>query len=138
MKPDDDTSNLTKLGSQGTQYQYDSPSPDTLETFPNPQPDRDYEISHVTDEFSSLCPKTGQPDFAHLSIRVIPDEKCVESKSLKLYLFSYRNHGAFMERIANTILNHLVEVCSPRWCQVEMTFGTRGGITTSVKAEHKQ
>ncbi len=125
---------LTRLGSGKTVYQFNEPDPTLLETFPNPQRGRDYNITHETKEFTSLCPKTGQPDFAVITIEMVPDTKCIESKSLKLYLMSYRNHGAFMEATINQILNDLIDVCSPHRCEVTGGFGARGGITTTVKA----
>ncbi len=134
----DDTSGLSQLGSQGTNYLFDGPKQEMLETFPNPFPERDYIVSHQTSEFSSLCPRTGQPDFCNLLIEMTPDQRIVESKSLKLYLFSYRNYGAFMERIVNTILSDLVAASDPRWCRVSGIFNARGGITTTVIAEHRK
>lgn len=131
----DDAKDLKQLGSS-TQYKYEGPSADILETFPNPEPDRPYRVIHETSEFTSLCPKTGQPDFADIKIEMIPRLKCIESKSLKLYLFAYRNHGAFMERIVNTILNDLVAVCHPIACTVVGTFGARGGIQTTIDSEY--
>jgi 7-cyano-7-deazaguanine reductase len=106
----------------------------TIETFPNPQPDRDYIIDSVCPEFTSLCPKTGQPDFATVTIRYVPDKLCIELKSLKLYLWSYRNEGAFFEKVTNQILNDLVAASAPRWMEVVGTFNVRGGITTTVTA----
>ncbi|MFN0062425.1 MAG: preQ(1) synthase [Myxococcaceae bacterium] len=107
-----------------------------LETFPNPAPERDYEIAFDCPEFTCLCPKTGQPDFAHFRIRYIPDEKCVELKSLKLYLWSFRNEGAFHEAVTNRILNDLVAATSPRHITVEGDFFVRGGISTKVTVRH--
>jgi 7-cyano-7-deazaguanine reductase len=107
-----------------------------LETFQNPHPDRDYLICHNTEEFTSLCPKTGQPDFAFIKVQYVADEKCVESKSLKLYLFAFRNEGAFMENIVNTILNDLVEATEPRSMLVVGVFAARGGLKTTVEAEY--
>lgn len=107
-----------------------------LETFPNPKPDRDYEISFDCPEFTCLCPKTGQPDFATIRIRYVPDRTCVELKSLKLYLWSYRNEGAFHEAVTNQILDDLVAATKPRWMLVEGDFLVRGGIRTVVKASY--
>jgi 7-cyano-7-deazaguanine reductase len=107
-----------------------------LETFPNPQPDRDYEIRFDCPEFTCLCPKTGQPDFATIKIRYIPDKLCVELKSLKLYLWSFRNEGAFHEAITNQILNDLVSTIQPRFMEVIGDFFVRGGIHTIVTATH--
>ena len=109
-----------------------------MEVFPNPYPDRDYEIRFECPEFTCLCPRTGQPDFATLRIVYIPDKLCVELKSLKLYLWSYRNEGAFHEAVTNKILDDLVRAARPRWLQVEGDFYVRGGIHTTVKAEHCQ
>ena len=108
----------------------------TIETFPNPQPDRDYEIISVCPEFTSLCPKTGQPDFATITVSYIPDKLCIELKSLKLYFWSFRNEGAFFEKVTNQILNDLVAASEPRWMEVVGDFNVRGGIATRVTASH--
>jgi 7-cyano-7-deazaguanine reductase len=105
-----------------------------IETFPNPNPDRDYEILMECPEFTSLCPKTGQPDFGKITIRYIPDSLCIELKSLKLYLWSYRNEGVFYEKVTNMILDDLVEACQPRAMEIQGTFNVRGGIGTTVVA----
>ena len=107
-----------------------------LETFPNPNPGRDYEISFDAPEFTCVCPKTGQPDFATIRIRYTPDETCIELKSLKLYLWSYRDVGAFHEAVTNKILDDLVAACQPRRMRVEGDFLVRGGIHTVVRVEH--
>lgn len=107
-----------------------------LEAFANPNPGRDYEIRFDCPEFTCLCPMTGQPDFATLRIRYVPDRLCVELKSLKLYLWSYRNEGAFHEAVTNRILDDLVAVLAPRRMSVEGDFFVRGGIHTTVVAEH--
>lgn len=107
-----------------------------LETFPNPRPGREYEISFEAPEFTCLCPLTGQPDFATMRIRYIPDERCLELKALKLYLWSFRNEGHFHEDVTNRILDDLVAACSPRWMSVEGDFFVRGGIHTVVRVEH--
>ena len=112
------------------------PSSGILETFENPYPQRDYLIETVAPEFTSVCPKTGQPDFGTLTIAYVADQKCFELKSLKLYLQQYRNHGAFYEHVTNLILDHLVEVTQPRWMRIEADFTPRGGIRTSVVVEH--
>ena len=104
------------------------PSRDILDTFENPHPDRDYVIESVCPEFTSVCPKTGQPDFATLTISYIPDQTCYELKSLKLYLQQYRNHGAFYEDVTNCILDDLVAVTSPRQMSIVAEFTVRGGI----------
>lgn len=109
-----------------------------LETFPNKNPERDYTIDFTCPEFTCLCPKTGQPDFATIKISYIPDELCVELKSLKLYLWSYRNEGAFHEAVTNQILDDLVNACKPRYMKVIGDFYVRGGIHTVVTAEHQK
>jgi len=108
----------------------------TLETFPNPRPERDYEIAIRCPEFTSVCPKTGQPDFGEILIRYVPDRACVELKSLKLYLTGYRSRGIFYEAATNQILDDLVAACAPRRMTVTGAFTARGGITTTVIAEH--
>jgi len=139
MSEKDDVSKLTQLGSnKGTNYKYENPSVEILETFSNRNPHRDYVVEFVFPEFTSLCPKTGQPDFAEIVIHYIPDEKCVESKSLKLYFFAYRNFGSFMETITNKILEDLVAVCGPRWMKVQGNFNARGGVIINVTAEYKK
>ena len=107
-----------------------------LETFPNPQPERDYTIRIRIPEFTCLCPKTGQPDFATLHLEYVPDALCVELKALKLYTWSYRDQGVFHEAVTNRILDDLVRVVEPRWMRIEGTFNIRGGIRTIVTAEH--
>ena len=109
---------------------------DQLETFDNPFPDRDYFIETVCPEFTSVCPKTGQPDFGTLTITYIPDRLCYELKSLKLYLQQYRNHGAFYEHVTNSILDDLVAVTQPRMMKILGAFTPRGGIRTSVIVEY--
>ena len=108
----------------------------TLETFPNPKVGRDFHIHMEVPEFTCLCPKTGQPDFATIHVEYVPDEKVVESKSFKLYLWSYRNEGAFHEHVVNRILDDLVGVLDPHWCLVRGIFNIRGGIGITVEAEH--
>jgi 7-cyano-7-deazaguanine reductase len=107
-----------------------------LETFPNPKPERDYEIRFECPEFTCLCPMTGQPDFATIRIAYTPDKTCVELKSLKLYLWSFRNEGAFHEAVTNRILDDLVSALKPRKCEVIGDFFVRGGIHTVVVARH--
>ncbi|MGH9390038.1 MAG: preQ(1) synthase [Vicinamibacteria bacterium] len=109
-----------------------------LETFPNPNPGRDYEISFECPEFTCLCPRTGQPDFATIRIRYVPDRLCVELKSLKLYLWSYRNEGAFHEAVTNRILDDLVAAVRPCSMTVVGDFFVRGGIHTMVTADYSQ
>ena len=110
----------------------------TLETFPNPAVDRDFHIHMQIPEFTCLCPKTGQPDFATLILDYIPDETCVELKSLKLYIWSYRNEGAFHEAVTNRILDDLVAATAPRFMRLTAKFFVRGGIFTNVVAEYRQ
>jgi len=107
-----------------------------LEVFENPRPERDYVISMDCPEFTCLCPKTGQPDFATVRIRYVPDRSCVELRSLKLYLWSFREEGAFHEDVTNKILDDLVAAAKPRWMRVEGDFWVRGGIHTVVIARH--
>jgi len=106
-----------------------------LETFENEYPERDYTIIHTAPEFTSLCPKTGQPDFATITIDYIPNELCVELKSLKIYLNSYRNEGIFYESVTNKILDDLVEVIQPHFMSIKAEFKTRGGISSVIEAE---
>lgn len=108
----------------------------SLEVFPNPNVERDYQIHCECPEFTCLCPRTGQPDFATIHVRYVPDKKCFELKSLKNYLWSYRNEGAFHEKVTNQILNDLVLAVAPRWMEVEAIFNVRGGINTTVTAAH--
>ena len=110
----------------------------TLETFPNPHPQRDYLIEHHVHEFTSVCPKTGQPDFAELTIRYVADRHCVELKSLKLYLQQFRDRGIFYEDVTNVILEALVESCRPRWMAVESRWSRRGGIHSRITVQHGQ
>ena len=107
-----------------------------LEAFPNPRPQRDYTIEFVFPEFTSLCPVTGQPDFATITVRYVPHERCVEMKSLKLYFFSYRNKGIFYEAVTNTILDDLVAVLKPRRMTVIGEFAVRGGTAGTVTVEY--
>ena len=111
------------------------PSPH-LETFPNPAPHRDYRIHMEIPEFTCLCPRTGQPDFATLLLDYVPDRRCVELKSLKLFIWSYRNEGAFHEAVTNSILDQLVRATRPRYMRLTARFFVRGGIFTTVVAEH--
>jgi 7-cyano-7-deazaguanine reductase len=109
-----------------------------LDTFPNPHPDRDYSIRIRLPEFTCLCPKTGQPDFATLYLEYVPDIQCVELKSLKLYIWSYREEGAFHEDVTNRILNDLVDACEPRFMRLRAEFNVRGGVYTDVVVEYRQ
>lgn len=113
------------------------PSKD-LETFDNPHPERDYTIRIDVPEFTCLCPKTGQPDFATFHIEYVPDKFCVELKSLKMYMWSYRDEGAFHEAVTNQILGDLVAACQPRFMRLTGKFNVRGGIYTTVIVEHRQ
>ncbi|MGD9265477.1 MAG: preQ(1) synthase [Lysobacterales bacterium] len=108
-----------------------------LELFPNPKPERDYTIRISIPEFTCLCPKTGQPDFATLHLEYIPDRQCIELKSLKLYVWSFRDEGAFHEAVTNEILGDLVRACAPRFMRLTAEFNVRGGIGTTVVAEHR-
>jgi 7-cyano-7-deazaguanine reductase len=112
------------------------PSKD-LETFPNPQPGRDYTIRITIPEFTCLCPKTGQPDFATINIEYVPAELCVELKALKLYMWSFRDEGAFHEAVTNEMLNHIVKAIAPNFMRIRAEFNVRGGIYTTVIADHK-
>ena len=114
-----------------------APSKD-LQVFPNPAPERDYVIRFDVPEFTCLCPLTGQPDFAHFSIEIVADKLCVELKSLKLYFWSFRNEGAFHERVTNTILDDLVRAIKPRFIRIHADWFVRGGIRTFVTAEHRK
>jgi 7-cyano-7-deazaguanine reductase len=113
-----------------------SPGEAALETFPNPAPQRNYHIHFETDDFTSVCPVTGQPDFARIDIDYVPDRLCVESKSLKFYLASYRNEHAFNEAVTNHILSDFVKACSPREVIVTAQFSARGGIALTVRAKY--
>jgi 7-cyano-7-deazaguanine reductase len=130
---------LKNLGSKSTDYASTGPSAAMLETFANPSPGSGtaashYTVTHESEEFTSLCPKTGQPDYAEVKIIIQPGEKLVETKSLKLYLVAYRNEGMFMEAIANRIADDLNAAMDPQMLVVEMEFGSRGGVTTKVQA----
>ncbi len=127
---DDDMKTLSLLGGDNTFK--------GLESFPNRNPERDYTVTLTTSEFTCVCPKTGQPDFAEITVIYIPDQRIVESKSLKLYFQSFRNRGIFHEHAANVILSDLVEALDPRWCRVVADFGIRGGVSISVDAEHSK
>lgn len=129
-----DSSTLTLLGRKGRNAR---PSK-KLETFPNRHPQRDYVVTLQTDEFTCVCPITGQPDFARLKIEYIPDQRIVESKSLKFYLWSYRDEGTFHEHVANRILDDLKAVLAPRWCKITAEFAVRGGIAITVEAQYKK
>lgn len=129
------TENFQHLGSGETKYEYDV-NPELLETFANPHAGRDYRVTFTTSEVTSLCPITGQPDFYRITITYTPDRHCLESKSLKLYLFSFRQSGMFAEAMTNRILDDLVKVCGPRWMRVESVMNPRGGIGLTVLVEY--
>lgn len=128
MRTQQELGNVTQLGSGHTDYRTDY-APEVLETFVNKHPENEYLVTLLCPEFTSLCPKTGQPDFAKIVIRYIPRERMVESKSLKLYLFSFRNHGDFHEDCVNIILNDLVSLMDPKYIEVVGLFTPRGGIS---------
>jgi 7-cyano-7-deazaguanine reductase len=109
-----------------------------LKVFKNQYSKRDYTITHIAPEFTSLCPKTGQPDFGKIILEYTPDKLCVELKSLKIYLSSYRNHGIFYESVTNKILDDLANVCKPRYMKITAEFNVRGGISSLVSAEFKK
>ena len=128
MRTEKELEGVTLLGNQGTVYS-DNYNPDVLETFENKHPDTEYVVRFDCPEFTTLCPKTGQPDFGHIFISYIPRERMVESKSLKLYLFSFRNHGDFHEDCVNIIMKDLRKLMNPRYIEVEGRFMPRGGIS---------
>ena len=130
-----ETEGLASLGAP-TSYRFDNPDASILEAFPNRYPERNYVIEFEHPEFTSLCPMTGQPDFATIRVRYVPGERCVESKSFKLYMASYRNHGSFMESVTNKITDDLVSVLSPRRMTVEGFFNVRGGTGITVRVEY--
>jgi len=133
---DESNNDELTLLSRGHSDYPDSPEKARLETFANKYPSRDYTVEFDCPEFTSVCPVTGQPDFARIIIRYVPDMKCVESKSLKLYLVSFRNTGMFHEEITNRILDDLVAVCEPRWVRVRGMMNPRGGISIDVAAQY--
>ena len=134
---EDRLKNLTLLSKNESNY-FSSPDDTKLECFDNQYSERDYWITFDCPEFTSLCPVTGQPDFGHIIIRYIPDKKCVESKSLKMYLFAFRNHNTFHEEVVNRVLSDLVAICEPREAQVIGDFRPRGGISLKIEASHKK
>jgi 7-cyano-7-deazaguanine reductase len=127
-----DLESLTLLGSEKILPHH------KLEAFPNHHPERDYVVTLHTDEFTCLCPLTGQPDFARIKIQYIPEAHVLESKSLKIYLHSFRNEGAFHEHIVNVVLDDIVRTLEPRWCKITADFAVRGGIGISVDAEYRK
>ena len=128
MRTDKELEGVTLLGNQGTVYR-DTYTPEVLETFENKHPDNEYVVTFDCPEFTTLCPKTGQPDFGHIYISYIPRQRMVESKSLKLYLFSFRNHGDFHEDCVNIIMKDLKALMDPRYIEVRGEFMPRGGIS---------
>ena len=137
MRTPDEIKDCTLLGNQGVKYP-DCYSPEVLQTFVNKHPDNEYLVTFNCPEFTSLCPKTGQPDFATIIINYIPREKMVESKSLKLYLFSFRNHGDFHEDCVNIIMKDLVKLMQPKYIEVIGLFTPRGGISIYPYANYGQ
>jgi len=135
MKKKKEFHGLTLLGRSRQPYPT-TPTAARLEVFPNPEAKRDYVVRFDCPEFTSICPVTGQPDFGHIVLEYVPDRFCVESKSLKLHLFGYRNHGAFAEAIVNEILDAVVHACQPRRATVTGDFSARGGIAIHVTASH--
>ena len=131
----EETAGLTMLGSPA-RPRFDAPDASILEAFPNRYPGRDYVITFEHPEFTSLCPMTGQPDFGTIRVRYVPDERCVESKSFKLYMGAFRNQGSFMESLTNRIADDLITVLAPRRITVEGIFNVRGGTHISVRVEH--
>jgi 7-cyano-7-deazaguanine reductase len=123
-----DLEGLTLLGSEGKPGR-------KLETFPNHHPQYEYVVTLRTEEFTCVCPLTGQPDFGKITIRYIPDKRILESKSLKLYLQSFRNEGTFHEHVTNAMLEDIVAALAPRWCKITADFAVRGGIAISVESE---
>lgn len=109
-----------------------------METFPNPNPDRKYHIQINTPEFTCLCPKTGQPDFAEIRLDYVPDQTCIELKSLKLYFWSFRNEGHFHEKVTNMIADDLIQMLDPHYLKVEAIFNVRGGVYTTIVVEHRK
>lgn len=135
MNDDNTRDGLTLLGHSKTQYP-DSPDKATLEAFENRYVNRDYWVEFDCPEFTALCPMTGQPDFGHITIRYIPDKLCIESKSLKLYLFAFRNHGTFHEEVVNRIMDDVVTAIRPRKAIVKGVFNPRGGIAINVEVHY--
>lgn len=130
-----ETTGLTMLGNNA-KYNFDKPDISILEAFPNRYPQRDYVIQFEHPEFTSLCPMTGQPDFGLIKLRYVPGERCVESKSFKIYMVSFRNQGAFMESLTNRIADDLVALLEPRRLTLEGIFNVRGGTAISVRVEY--
>jgi 7-cyano-7-deazaguanine reductase len=136
IKTFNDTSSIQKLGAGSTKYDYDEPLAGILETFANTAEGRDYIITLDIPEWTGKCPVTNQPDFAHIVIKYIPNKRCIETKSLKLYTFAYRNYGCFMESTTNKFIDDIVSACDPKWIHVSAKFNARGGIGLDVSAEY--
>jgi 7-cyano-7-deazaguanine reductase len=130
-----ETQGLSKLGGPSV-YRFESPGAEMLEAFANRYRERDYIITFVTSEFTSLCPMTGQPDFATITVRYVADKLCLESKSFKLYMAAYRGHGSFMESITNKIADDLIALLSPRRLWVEGRFNVRGGSAITIQVDY--
>lgn len=135
MSQEDRLNDLTLLSKNEKNY-YNEPSVEILEAFDNKFPHRDYWIQFNCPEFTSLCPVTSQPDFGNITVRYIADKKCIESKSLKMYLFAFRNHNSFHEEVVNQVLEDIVTTCDPRECIVIGDFMPRGGISLKIEARH--
>jgi len=125
-----------KKGEKAKKKNKKEAEPSPLETFINSNPERDYFITHINEEFTSVCPKTGLPDFGTITIRYIPDKHCLELKALKYYFLSFRNQGIFYEAVTNRILDELVSACKPRYMEVTGKFTTRGGMHSEITAVH--
>lgn len=132
----DNTEGLTKLGTPIEYSQYNNPTKEILEVFPNQYPDSDYVVEFIFPEFTSCCPKTKQPDFGTIKVRYIPNKNCIETKSLKLYYLAYRNEGMFMETIVNKIKDDLVVACLPKHLEVVGVFNPRGGTGINIQANY--
>ncbi len=134
-KSQDETDHLRTLGTGKMPPLHGAPGLAQLEAFPNRHPQRDYIVCITYPEFTSLCPVTGQPDLGTIVMEYVPDERCVESKSFKLYMFAYRNHQTFMETLTNDVLDHMWDLLEPRWCRIKGLFVPRGGTCIHVFAE---
>ena len=132
------TSRITRSERLATPVDQRNKPSKQLDVFDNPAPDRDYTLRFDIPEFTCLCPLTGQPDFAHLLIEMVPDKLCVELKSLKMYVWSYRDEGAFHEKVTNTVLDDIVKATRPRFVRIDAKWNVRGGIDTSVVVEYRK
>lgn len=137
MSEDNRLKDLTLLSKNENNY-FSSPDDAPLECFDNKYVERDYWITFDCPEFTSLCPVTSQPDFGHITVKYIADQKCIESKSLKMYLFAFRNHNTFHEEVVNRILSDIIAICDPREAHVVGDFRPRGGISLKIEASHKK